>query len=72
MATSPEDVEPVLNYEREETTILEATERQPIELVVEESGSVLQLKNLVASLAPTLKSTHRPWHNPTGGTPFRC
>ncbi len=49
MATSPEDVEPVLNYEREETTILEATEKQPIDLVVEESGSVSQLKNLVAS-----------------------
>ena len=49
MATSPEDVLPVLNYEGEETTILEATRQQPIDLVVEESGSVAQLQNLVAS-----------------------
>ena len=49
MATSPEDVLPVLDYEREETTILEATRQQPIDLVVEESGSVSQLQNLVAS-----------------------
>src|ERR1039457_3817740 len=49
MATSPEDVLPELNYEQEETNILEATSKQPIELVVEESGSVSQLQNLVAS-----------------------
>jgi len=49
MATSPEDVLPVLDYEREEATILEATRQQPIDLVVEESGSVSQLQNLVAS-----------------------
>lgn len=49
MATSPEDVQPVLDYEREEATILDATRQQPIGLVVEESGSVTQLKNLVAS-----------------------
>jgi tetratricopeptide (TPR) repeat protein len=49
MATSPEDVAPVLDYEREEATILKATKQQPIDLVVEESGSVAQLKNLVAS-----------------------
>ncbi|HLM98400.1 MAG TPA: tetratricopeptide repeat protein [Bryobacteraceae bacterium] len=49
MATSPEDVLPVLDYEREEATILEATRQQPIDLVVEESGSVSQLKNLVSS-----------------------
>jgi len=49
MATSPEDVQPVLDYEREEGTILEATRQQPIDLVVEESGSVSQLKNLVDS-----------------------
>src|ERR1022692_1662773 len=48
MATSPEDVLPELNYEQEETNILEATRKQPIELVVEESGSVSQLQNLVA------------------------
>ncbi len=52
MATSPENVDPVLNYEREETTILQATEKQPIDLVVEESGAVSQLQNLVASFEP--------------------
>ena len=52
MATSPEDVLPELNYEQEETNILEATRQQPIELVVEESGSVSQLQNLVASFDP--------------------
>lgn len=40
---------PVLNYEGEEAAILEATRQQPIDLVVEESGSVSQLENLVAS-----------------------
>ena len=50
MATSPENVEPVLDYENEEATILEATRDQPIHLVVEESGSVSQLENLAASL----------------------
>jgi tetratricopeptide (TPR) repeat protein len=52
MATSPEDVLPELNYEQEETNILKATRQQPIELVVEESGSVSQLENLVASFDP--------------------
>ena len=49
MATSPEDVLPSLDYEREETTILDATLKQPIDLVVEESGSASQLRELVAS-----------------------
>ena len=49
MASSPENVSPVLAYEHEESRILEATARQPIDLLVEESGSIGQLKNLVAS-----------------------
>jgi len=49
MAASPEDVLPVLDYEREEAAILKATLNQPIDLVVEESGSVPQLQNLVSS-----------------------
>jgi hypothetical protein len=40
MASSPEDVSPVLDFEREEQMILKATRDQPIELVVEESGSL--------------------------------
>ncbi|BAZ40614.1 TPR repeat-containing protein [Calothrix sp. NIES-4101] len=50
MATSPEypGISP-LGFEREETNILKATEKQPLALVVEESGSVEELKNLVQS-----------------------
>ncbi|MCP4695040.1 MAG: CHAT domain-containing protein, partial [Desulfobacterales bacterium] len=49
MATSPMNVEPVLNYEQEEGLILDATERQPLSLTVEESGDLAELENLVAS-----------------------
>ncbi len=47
MATSPEGVEPVLSYEQEEANIVQATENQPLLLVVEESGSVTELENLI-------------------------
>jgi len=47
MATSPEGIEPVLSYEQEEANIVQATKDQPLLLVVEESGSVSELKNLV-------------------------
>ncbi len=46
MATSPEGVEPVLNYEAEEAAILEATSRTGTELVVEESGTLEGLRFL--------------------------
>jgi tetratricopeptide (TPR) repeat protein len=49
MATSPEDIKPVLDYEREEANILQATKDQPLALIVEESGSVEELANLVKS-----------------------
>ncbi|MDJ0735711.1 MAG: hypothetical protein QNJ47_16890 [Nostocaceae cyanobacterium] len=49
MATSPQDIQPILDYEREEANILQATEKQPLGLVVEESGSVSELGNLVQS-----------------------
>ncbi|MFM6159273.1 MAG: CHAT domain-containing protein, partial [Sphaerospermopsis kisseleviana] len=48
MATSPQGVEPVLDYEAEEARILEATERQPLALTVEESGCLSELGYLVA------------------------
>jgi tetratricopeptide (TPR) repeat protein len=50
MATSPEHpgVNP-LRYEAEETNILQATKDQPLALIVEESGSVTELGNLVQS-----------------------
>lgn len=49
MATSPVGVEPVLDFEKEEGQILAATEQQPLSLVVEESGCLTELANLLAS-----------------------
>ncbi|WP_392482261.1 CHAT domain-containing protein [Nostoc sp. C110] len=50
MATSPEDPRvPPLGFEREEANILQATKDQPLALIVEESGSVAELANLVKS-----------------------
>jgi CHAT domain-containing protein/AAA ATPase-like protein len=46
MATSPEGVEPVLNFEGEEAAILDATSRTGTELVVEESGTLDGLRFL--------------------------
>jgi tetratricopeptide (TPR) repeat protein len=48
MATAPEGVTE-LNYEQEEANILDATEKQPLLLVTEESGAVAELGNLVQS-----------------------
>ncbi|MBA2592793.1 MAG: CHAT domain-containing protein [Gammaproteobacteria bacterium] len=47
MASSPAHVEPVLDYEHEEAVILEATERRPLDLTVEESGCLDELGELV-------------------------
>ncbi|MFN6572182.1 tetratricopeptide repeat protein [Dendronalium sp. ChiSLP03b] len=50
MATSPEDSRvATLAFEREEANILQATKDQPLALIVEESGSVAELANLVKS-----------------------
>lgn len=50
MATAPEDPRvPPLGFEREEANILQATNDQPLALIVEESGSVAELANLVKS-----------------------
>lgn len=46
MATSPEGVQPVLNYEGEEAAILAATTRTGTDLVVEESGTLEGLRFL--------------------------
>ncbi|MDB9476748.1 tetratricopeptide repeat protein [Dolichospermum circinale] len=48
MATSPQGVEPELDYEAEEGQILKATGRQPLALTVEESGCLSELGYLVA------------------------
>jgi hypothetical protein len=47
MASSPEDVRSVLDYEREEHEILTATRRWPLDLTVEESGCLEELGELV-------------------------
>ncbi len=52
MATSPEGVVPVLDFETEEGRILAATKRQPMTLTVEESGCLVELENLLASHEP--------------------
>ncbi|MGC1122969.1 MAG: tetratricopeptide repeat protein, partial [Candidatus Methanofastidiosia archaeon] len=49
MACSAERVEPVLDYEKEEETILEVTEKFPVEIDVEDTGS---LQGLAESLKP--------------------
>ncbi|MEM9906652.1 MAG: tetratricopeptide repeat protein [Cyanobacteria bacterium P01_D01_bin.44] len=49
MATSPMGVKPVLDFELEEGRILEATQRQPLTLTVEESGCLDELANLLTS-----------------------
>jgi tetratricopeptide (TPR) repeat protein len=46
MASSPESVQPVLNFEAEETEILRITGDLPLTLRVEESGCVAELNNL--------------------------
>ena len=48
MATAPEGAPP-LDYEREEELIMQATSLQPLVLVVEESGNLEQLNNMLAS-----------------------
>lgn len=46
MATSPEQVQPVLQFEQEEATLLKITENLPLTLRVEESGCVEELNKL--------------------------
>ena len=50
MATSPIGVKPRLPFEKEEARILEATKKLPLELEVEESGNLEQLKLLYNQL----------------------
>lgn len=72
MATSPLGVEPVLDYEAEEGQILAATQRTPVNLRVEESGCLAELRYVVREYEQgyfdifhlTGHATHRQ------GTPF--
>jgi tetratricopeptide (TPR) repeat protein len=47
MASSPTDVQPVLQFEQEEAAILETTGNQQIQLQVEESGSLAGLRERI-------------------------
>jgi tetratricopeptide (TPR) repeat protein len=47
MASSPVDLQPVLDYEGEEHAILTATRRWPLDLTVEESGCLEELDALI-------------------------
>ena len=51
MASSPTDIQPVLAFEREEALILDATHKRPLELRVEESGSLEGLSERIADHA---------------------
>ncbi|MBU7025297.1 MAG: CHAT domain-containing protein, partial [Theionarchaea archaeon] len=48
MACSPENVSPVLDYEKEEETILEMTKDFPVQIDVEDTGSLQGLKDCLA------------------------
>ena len=47
MAASPAEAKPVLDFEKEEGLILKATARQPLALIVEESGCLTELRYLI-------------------------
>ncbi|WP_292866629.1 CHAT domain-containing protein [Nostoc sp. LPT] len=47
MATSPLGIEPELDFEAEEAQVLSATKREPLSLIVEESGCLTELGSLV-------------------------
>src|SRR5262249_16691557 len=52
MACSAEGIQPLLDFEREERLILQATRRHQIELFVEESGSLEGLHYQVTAFGP--------------------
>ncbi|CAN96871.1 hypothetical protein sce6702 [Sorangium cellulosum So ce56] len=52
MASSPENVAHLLDFEREESLILQATQRRPVELLVEESGSLEGVEERVVEHGP--------------------
>jgi tetratricopeptide (TPR) repeat protein len=72
MACSPLDVEPVLEFEREEAMIFEATRKPAVELEVEESGSLQGLAERIESVgAGYFDVLHLSGHADVtaGGTP---
>ena len=70
MASSPEGVEPLLDYEAEEARILAAGEHAKVEVTVEESGHLPYLAQLLADFEDgtfdVLHVTGHADHGPTG------
>jgi CHAT domain-containing protein len=62
MATAPEDVEPVLAFEGEESLILQATAGMGLDLRVEESGCLTELKALWGRLGGNFDVFHLSGH----------
>ncbi|MFM7577279.1 MAG: CHAT domain-containing protein [Microcystaceae cyanobacterium] len=62
MATAPEDVEPVLAFEAEESLILQATTGMGLDLRVEESGCLTELKALWGRLGGNFDVFHLSGH----------
>lgn len=62
MASSPEAVQPVLDFEAEEAGILNATERQPLDLQVEESGSLQGLQERLEDMEEPPDIIHLSGH----------
>jgi CHAT domain-containing protein len=62
MATSPQNVKPDLNYEKEEVLILEATQRSPLDLRVEDSGCLEELKLFIENNPDPFDVVHLTGH----------
>ena len=62
MATAPEDVEPMLAFEVEESLILQATAGMGLDLRVEESGCLTELKALWGRLGGNFDVFHLSGH----------
>lgn len=67
MASSPENVKPVLDFEAEETAILQATRHRPLDLQVEESGSLAGLEKRLTDMAEAPDVLHLTGHADVDG-----
>ena len=68
MACAPEGVEPVLEYEKEEETIFKVSQRLPLDVDVEDTGSVQGLYEQLTHNQYDV--THISGHADIGDTPF--
>lgn len=62
MASAPEKVEPVLNFEDEEAKILQATAKNPLDLQVEESGTLQGLEERLTDMPEAPDVIHLSGH----------